>query len=96
VPIGLWNAASATPQPTTGFLPPTGVLRQLADASKARALGPTVMLTSATLGADGPAKANILALGDSVRALVRLGRIADAHALAFEALFESWPRTPSS
>ncbi|MEM1307659.1 MAG: hypothetical protein AAGG99_09045, partial [Pseudomonadota bacterium] len=96
VPIGLWNAASSTPQPTSGHLPPTGVFRQLADASKAGATGPTVMLAVASLGADGPAKANILALGDSIRALMRLGRREDARRVAFEALFELWPRSPAN
>lgn len=94
VPIGLWNAASATPQPKSGHLPPTGVLRKLADASKARATGPTVMLAIATLGPDGPAKANILALGDTIRALVRLGRTKAARRLAYEAIFDTWPRAP--
>ncbi|MEO1695372.1 MAG: hypothetical protein AAFR55_09055, partial [Pseudomonadota bacterium] len=34
VPIGLWEAANATPQPNSGHLPPTGTLKTLADAAK--------------------------------------------------------------
>ena len=38
--------------------------------------------------------ANILALGDAVRALKRTGLEPDARRVAFEALFAAWPRTP--
>jgi len=92
VPIALWNAANASPQPKGGHLPKTGVLRELADAAKSRQLGPTVLLTAATIGAEGPGGANILALGDAIRALKRVGRETEARRLAFEALFDIWPR----
>ena len=31
VPVRLWEAASRAPQPTSGYLPPTGVLAELQD-----------------------------------------------------------------
>jgi len=46
------------------------------------------------LGPNGAEGANILALGDAVRALKRAGLEPDARRLAFEALFAVWPRTP--
>ncbi|MEO1719580.1 MAG: hypothetical protein AAFR23_05030 [Pseudomonadota bacterium] len=92
VPFGLWEAANATPQPRSGHLPPTGTLRRLADAAKAKTVGATIMLTMTTLGPSRPADANILALGDAIRALKRSGQRDAARRLAFEALFAIWPR----
>jgi len=45
-----------------------------------------------TLGTDGPEGANILALGDSIRALKRVGLEADARRLGLEALLPTLPR----
>ena len=92
VPIPLWEAASRTPQPAGGFLPETGVLSQLQDAAKKREFGRTVLLTMRTLGSNGAEGANMIALGDSIRALKRAGLEGDARRLGFEALFASWPR----
>ncbi len=92
VPIPLWEAASRTPQPTGGFLPETGVLSQLQDAAKKREFGRTVLLTMRTLGPNGAEGANLIALGDSIRALKKAGLEPDARRLGFEALFASWPR----
>ncbi len=93
VPIPLWEAASRTPQPSGGFLPETGVLSQLQDAAKKREFGRTVLLTMKALGPNGAEGANMIALGDSIRALKRAGLEGDARKLGFEALFASWPRT---
>ena len=41
---------------------------------------------------DGPEGANILALGDSIRALKRVGLEADARRMGLEALLPVWPR----
>lgn len=92
VPIPLWEAASRTPQPSGGYLPETGVLSELQQASKKQEFGRTVLLVMKTLGPDGAEGANMLALGDSIRALKRAGLQADARRLGFEALFASWPR----
>jgi hypothetical protein len=92
VPIPLWEAASRTPQPAGGFLPETGVLSQLQDAAKKREFGRTVLLTMRTLGPHGAEGANMIALGDSIRALKRAGMESDARRLGFEALFAGWPR----
>lgn len=93
VPIPLWEAASRTPQPTGGYLPETGVLPELQDASKKQEFGHTVLLVMKTLGPDGPEAANLIALGDSIRALKRAGLEADARRMGLEALLGSWPRS---
>jgi hypothetical protein len=92
VPIPLWEAASRSPQPTGGFLPETGVLTELQDAAKKREFGRTVLLSMKTLGPNGAEGANLIALGDSIRALKKAGLEPDARRLGFEALFASWPR----
>jgi hypothetical protein len=96
VPIPLWEAASRTPQPTGGHLPGTGVLTELQDAAKKKQFGRTVMLAMKTLGPGGPDTANILALGDAIRALKRAGLEADARRIGLEALFAAWPRSTSN
>lgn len=92
VPVRLWDAANRTPQPTDGHLPQTGVLRELADASKAGPSARTVLLTLQTLGENGPTGAHMLALADGIRALKRSGFEADARRMAVEAVFPLWPR----
>ncbi len=92
VPIPLWEAASRTPQPSSGFLPETGVLAQLQDAAKRKDVARTVLLAMRALGPAGPDGAHIIALGDSIRALRRVGLDRDARALGVEALLAGWPR----
>jgi hypothetical protein len=92
VPIALWDAASRLPQPSSGYLPETGVLADLARAGKSKEVGRTILLVMRTLGPDGPQAANILALSDAIRALKSVGLEADARALALEALLAVWPR----
>jgi hypothetical protein len=92
VPIGIWEAAGRTPQPATGYLPETGVLADLSQSAKRNDTGRAILLVMRALGPGGPDGANVLALGDSVRALKRLGLEADARQLALEALIMSWPR----
>lgn len=93
VPIPLWEAASRTPQPNTGYLPETGVLSELQDASKKKEFGRTVLLAMQALGPNGAEGAHMIALGDSIRALRRAGLEADARRLGLEALFAAWPRS---
>jgi len=92
VPLPLWEAANRTPQPTSGYLPETGVLTELQDASKKHEFGRTVLLVMKALGPNGAEDANLIALGDSIRALKRAGLEADARRLGLEALLTSWPR----
>jgi hypothetical protein len=92
VPIPLWDAASRMPQPSGGHLPETGVLADLAQAAKRKEVGRVFLLVMRTLGPDGPEGANVLALGDSVRALKVAGLEADARGMALEALVAVWPR----
>jgi hypothetical protein len=92
VPLPLWETANKTPQPTSGYLPETGVLTELQDASKKQEFGHTVLLVMKALGPNGAEDANLIALGDSIRALKRAGLEADARRLGLEALLSSWPR----
>jgi hypothetical protein len=92
VPIPLWDEASKMPQPNDGYLPETGVLSQLKDASDRGAVGRTALLVAAALGPKGPADANLLALGDAVRALKRVGLDAEARRVGFEALYAHMPQ----
>ncbi|HET6391108.1 hypothetical protein [Hyphomicrobium sp.] len=96
VPIPLWEAANRTPQPTSGYLPETGVLTELQVASKKQEFGRTVLLVMKALGPNGAQDANLIALGDSIRALKRAGLEADARRLGLEALLPSWPHTETN
>jgi hypothetical protein len=91
VPIPLWDAASKEPQPTDGYLPETGVLTALKEAADSGQTGRTILLSAAVLGPDGPGGANLIALGDAMRALKRVGLDAEARAIGFEALYAHWP-----
>jgi len=92
VPIGLWDAANRAPQPASGHLPETGVLAALAQAAQHADAARAILLVMRALGPAGPEGANLLALGDSLRALRRVGLEADARQLALEALVAVWPR----
>jgi hypothetical protein len=92
VPIPLWDEASKMPQPNDGYLPETGVLSQLKDSSDHGDVGRTVLLAATALGPKGPADANLLALGDAVRALKRVGLDAEARRVGFEALYAHMPQ----
>ncbi|MEO0617992.1 MAG: hypothetical protein AAFZ01_01795 [Pseudomonadota bacterium] len=92
VPIPMWNAATRQPQPSDGALPETGVLSELASAAKARHGGLTLLLAVAAIGPDGAGRANLITLGDALRALRVAGHGDAATALAFEQIFAIWPR----
>jgi hypothetical protein len=92
VPVPLWDKASRTAQPSTGYLPETGVLSQLQEASKKKEFGRTVLLAMRALGPNGAEGAQLIALGDTIRAMRRAGLEPDARRLGLEALFASWPR----
>lgn len=96
VPIQIWDAANRTPQPAGGYLPETGILADLAQSSRRSDAGRTILLVMRTLGPGGPESANLLALGDAIRALKRIGLEADARRLALEALLPVWPRAAAN
>lgn len=91
VPIPLWDLAAKTPQPDDGYLPPTGLLSTLKEAADAGDTGRTILLAAAVFGPDGPQGAHLIALGDGLRALKRVGLEEEARRLAFEALYARWP-----
>ena len=86
--INEWDLVRLDP----GYLPETGVLAALAQAAASKEVGRTMLLVMRSLGPGGPEGANVLALGDAVRALKRAGLEADARRLALEALMAVWPR----
>ncbi len=91
VPMPLWDEASKTPQPDDGDLPPTGALTNLKQAAEAGDVGRTVLIAAAVLGPNGAKGAHLIALGDALRALKRVGLDAEARRLGFEALYAHWP-----
>jgi hypothetical protein len=91
VPIPLWELASQSPEPQDGYLPETGVLSALKEASDRGQVGATVLLAATALGPNGPQEAHLIALGDALRALQRVGLDAEARRLALEALVRHWP-----
>lgn len=93
VPVRLWEAASRTPQPEKGHLPETGVLTDLQAAAKRGDGLAIAALAMRSIGPGTAEQANILALGDTIRALRRAGFEGDARRLGYEALVVSWPRS---
>jgi hypothetical protein len=91
VPIPLWDAASKAPQPSDGDLPETGALTTLKEAADAGEVGRTILIVAAVLGPKGAKGAHLIALGDALRALKRVGLDAEARRLGFEALYAHWP-----
>jgi hypothetical protein len=93
IPNPLWEAASQTQQPTTGFLPETGVLTDLQKASQQQQQGRVIVLAMRALGPESGETAHMIALGDTIRAFKRAGLEANARELGLEALFMAWPRS---
>ena len=92
IPVPLWNMASRTEQPQTGHLPETGMLSAMKKASEARQIAATTLSALRTIAPEGTAKTHLLGLGETIRALKRVGLEKDARRLGFEALFTKWPR----
>jgi len=92
VPIPLWDLAGKTPQPADGYLPETGALTDLKQAADSGDVGRTILLVAAVLGPDGPQGAHLIGIGDSLRALRRVGLDAEARRIGFEALYAHWPQ----
>ena len=92
VPIPLWDLAAKAPQPDGGYLPATGVLSTLKEAADRGETGRTILLAASAFGPDGPKGAHLIALGDGLRALKRVGLETEARRLAFEALYTHWPQ----
>ena len=68
-----------------GVMPDAAYLFALQDASEARRLGETVLLSAIVLGEAGPARAHDMALGAVLAALSRVGLEREARRLAIEA-----------
>jgi hypothetical protein len=92
LPIPLWEAASRTPQPIDGHLPETGVLAELKKAGDSKNGAGVVLRAAQALGPATAADANLLVLGDVIRALNSAGLAREARAVGHEALIDLWPR----
>lgn len=92
LPIPLWELASRTPQPIDGHLPATGVLAELKMASDKREGARTILRAAEAMGPARATEANLLTVGDVIRALKSAGFVREARAFGIEALIESWPR----
>jgi hypothetical protein len=92
IPLPLWEAASRIPQPPGGYLPETGVLTALQEAAKHEEKARVLLLTLGALGGRGAEGVHVIVLGDTIRALKRVGFEGEARRLALEALLASWPR----
>jgi hypothetical protein len=92
VPIPVWDAAGSGTQSDSGDLPETGLLTSLQEAARNGDRPRTVLLAVVALAKGGPSGAHQLALGDTIRALKRVGMEREARELAFEALYPLWPR----
>ena len=84
----LWDAANRIPQPTSGYLPETVVLTEIANRlEEAGILAYHPYIVMKALGPNGAANTNMIALGDSIPALEeRAGFDTDARRLGLEVL----------
>ncbi len=92
VPIPVWEAAGSGAQSDSGDLPETGLLSELQETARKGDRPRTVLLVVLTLAKGGPGGTHQLALGDTLRALKKIGMEREARQLAFEALYPVWPR----
>ncbi|MFQ5775987.1 MAG: hypothetical protein ACE5GS_15810 [Kiloniellaceae bacterium] len=80
-----WSLIAANGEPVSRLLPNAALLYALEEASDARRIGETVLLSLVVLGEGGPAQSHTLALGAVLSALTRVGLEREARALAIEA-----------
>jgi len=64
---------------------------ELPPPADAGEVGRTVLIAASVLGPKGAKGAHLIALGDALRALKRVGLDAEARRLGFEALYAHWP-----
>ena len=86
VPSQAW-LATVGPGREMGALPPPGLVAALDRGAKEGRVGETVLLALAVLGADAPGKLHPSVIGPVVRALVGIGLVPEARALALEVAF---------
>jgi len=91
VPIPLWNSASKHPQPKKGALPATGILGKLKKRSDEGQAGRVLLLSLQAVGPHPADQMHLLALGDIVRALKKVGFEREAGLFGFRALYGIWP-----
>lgn len=80
-----WSLIAANGAPVARPLPSAALLYALDEASEARRVGETVLLSLVLLGEAGPSQSHTLALGRVLSALGRIGLDDEARSLAIEA-----------
>ena len=80
-----WNKIAAYGEAVSRTMPDAALLYALEEASEARRVGETVLLSLIVLGETGPAESHTLALGTVLSALGRVGLDQEARAIAIEA-----------
>ncbi|RMD63880.1 MAG: hypothetical protein D6826_03820 [Alphaproteobacteria bacterium] len=80
-----WSVIAANGEPVAQAAPGAAFIYALREASDARRRGETVLLSLVVMGRDGPGASHILALETTLAALVRIGLVDEARALAIEA-----------
>ena len=96
VPAAIAQGAQGVAKADQGKGPDAAGLPRLQDAAGQKAIGKTVLLSIALMGPGAATSAHPVALGETIRALAAAGLEADARRLAFEALYEAWPRRAGS
>jgi hypothetical protein len=84
-----WIRLAADAEPEARSLPDAALLYALQEASEARRVGETVLLSLILLGEAGLAESHTMALGAVLSALDRVGLVAEARAIAIEAALKS-------
>ncbi len=92
IPIPLWEAASKTPQPQKGYLPPSGALSSLRSAATAKAPARTILMAIEATGNKGAGGVHLIGLRDIIQNLRKAGYEQAARNMGFEALYAIWPR----
>ncbi len=92
IPIPLWEAASQTPQPQKGYLPPSGALSALRSAAKSKAPARTILMAIEATGPKGATDVHLIGLRDIIQNLRKAGYEQAARRIGFEALYSIWPK----
>ena len=92
IPVPIAQGSQNVAKADQGKPPEAALLPRLQDAAGNKAIGKTVLLAIATMGPGAATSVHPQALGETIHALVAAGLEADARRLAFEALYDAWPR----
>ena len=92
IPAPIAQGSQNVAKADQGKPPEPSLLPRLQEAATKKAIGKTVLLAIATMGPGPATSVHPQALGETIHALAAAGLEADARRLAFEALYDAWPR----